>query len=56
VIKTLYESVISADTRRRLGEYSTPDRRAEAMVDAAVPNPLQQRVMRAGAMMQTRSS
>lgn len=44
-MKTLYESVISADTRRRLGEYYTPDWRAEAMVDAAVPNPLEQRVL-----------
>jgi N-6 DNA Methylase len=44
-MKTLYERVISADTRRRLGEYYTPDWRAEAMVDAAVPNPLQQRVL-----------
>jgi hypothetical protein len=24
-MKTLYESVISADTQRRLGEYYTPD-------------------------------
>ena len=44
-MKTLYESVISADTRRQLGEYYTPDWRAEAMVEAAVPNPLQQRVL-----------
>ena len=44
-MKTLYERVISADTRRRLGQYSTPGWRAEAMVDAAVPNPLQQRVL-----------
>ena len=44
-MKTLYESVISADTRRRLGESYTPDWRAEAIVDAAVPNPLEQRVL-----------
>lgn len=45
VMKTLYESVISTDTRKRLGEYYTPDWLAEAIVAVAVPDPLNQRVL-----------
>jgi SAM-dependent methyltransferase len=45
VLKVLYESVIGADTRRRLGEYYTPDWLAEQIVITAVTDPLQQRVL-----------
>jgi len=45
VLKALYESVIDADTRRRLGEYYTPDWLAERMVASSVPDPLTQRVL-----------
>jgi hypothetical protein len=45
VMKVLYESVIAPDTRHRLGEYYTPDWLAAAMVEKAVDDPLQQRVL-----------
>jgi len=45
VMKVLYESVIAATTRHRLGEYYTPDWLAEAIVTDAVPDPLDQRVL-----------
>lgn len=45
VLKHLYESVISAKTRKSLGEYYTPDWLAEQMVAAAVEAPLTQRVL-----------
>lgn len=45
VLKALYESVIDADTRHRLGEYYTPDWLAERMVERNVPDPLGQRVL-----------
>lgn len=45
VMKTLYESVIGADTRRKLGEYYTPDWLAESVVSTAVTDPLVQRVL-----------
>ncbi len=45
VMKVLYESVISADQRHRLGEYYTPDWLAEAVVAEAVNDPLRQRVL-----------
>ncbi len=45
VLKVLYESVIGAETRRRLGEYYTPDWLVEQMVDAVVTEPLGQRVL-----------
>jgi hypothetical protein len=44
-MKVLYESVIAPDTRHRLGEYYTPDWLAAAMVEKAVDDPLQQRVL-----------
>lgn len=44
VLKHLYESVIDAGTRKRLGEYYTPDWLAERVVAAAVTDPLKQRV------------
>lgn len=44
-MKTIYESVITAETRKQLGEYYTPDFLAEHMVDTAVSEPLSQRVL-----------
>lgn len=45
VLKVLYESVISAETRKKLGEYYTPDWLAERIVEAVVGDPLKQRVL-----------
>ncbi len=45
VMKTIYESVITVETRRRLGEYYTPDFLAEAIIEEAVSAPLEQSVM-----------
>ena len=45
VLKILYESVISQDTRKRLGEYYTPDWLAEHIVETAVQDPLRERVL-----------
>ncbi|MFI6466717.1 N-6 DNA methylase [Streptomyces sp. NPDC050538] len=45
VLKVLYESVIGAETRKKQGEYYTPDWLAEATVAEAVPDPLNQRIM-----------
>jgi SAM-dependent methyltransferase len=45
VLKVLYESVIGAETRRRLGEYYTPDWLADQIVAKAVTDPLGQRVL-----------
>jgi len=45
VLKVLYESVIGAETRRRLGEYYTPDWLADQIVAKAVTDPLNQRVL-----------
>jgi hypothetical protein len=45
VLKALYESVIDADTRRRLGEYYTPDWLAEKMVAEHFQDPMNQRVL-----------
>lgn len=45
VLKALYEFVISAETRKRLGEYYTPDWLAEVMVDEIVPSPLDVRLL-----------
>lgn len=45
VMKTIYESVITVETRRRLGEYYTPDFLAEAITEAAVADPLNETVM-----------
>jgi SAM-dependent methyltransferase len=45
VLKVLYESVIGAETRKRLGEYYTPDWLAEQIVTAAVTDPLGERVL-----------
>jgi SAM-dependent methyltransferase len=45
VLKALYESVIDAETRHRLGEYYTPDWLAQRMVEQLVTDPLTQRVL-----------
>lgn len=45
VLKVLYESVIGTETRKRLGEYYTPDWLADQVVGAAVTDPLNQRVL-----------
>jgi hypothetical protein len=45
VMKVLYESIINADWRHRLGEYYTPDWLAEVMVAETVDEPLAQRVL-----------
>ncbi len=45
VLKALYESVIDADTRRRLGEYYTPDWLAQRMVDEVFDDPGHQRLL-----------
>jgi SAM-dependent methyltransferase len=45
VMKVLYESIINADWRHRLGEYYTPDWLAESIVIETVDRPLEQRVL-----------
>ena len=45
VMKALYEAVIDAATRHRLGEYYTPDWLAEAIVRHVVDEPLTHRVL-----------
>ncbi len=45
VLKILYESVISAEQRKKLGEYYTPDWLAERIVETSVSAPLTQRVL-----------
>ncbi|MFJ9926285.1 N-6 DNA methylase [Streptomyces misionensis] len=45
VLKVLYESVIAPETRKKQGEYYTPDWLAEKMVSDVVTDPLNQRVL-----------
>ncbi len=45
IARVLYQTVIDADDRRRLGEYYTPDWLAEAIVSEVVDDPLNQRVL-----------
>lgn len=45
VLKVLYQSVIGTETRKRLGEYYTPDWLADRVVAEAVADPLSQRVV-----------
>ncbi len=45
VLKSLYESLIDPDERHDLGEYYTPDWLAARVVSAAIPRPLDQRVL-----------
>jgi SAM-dependent methyltransferase len=45
VLKVLYESLIDRETRKRLGEYYTPDWLAEKIVDEQFANPLDERFL-----------
>lgn len=45
VLKVLYESVIAPETRKKQGEYYTPDWLAEKIVSDVVTAPLNQRVL-----------
>lgn len=45
VLKVLYESIIGAETRKRLGEYYTPDWLADVIVNETVVDPLHSRVL-----------
>ncbi|MCU4748517.1 N-6 DNA methylase [Streptomyces sp. G-5] len=45
VLKVLYESVIAQETRKKQGEYYTPDWLAEKMVADTITDPLNQRVL-----------
>ena len=45
VLKVLYESIIVASTRKKLGEYYTPDWLAEQVVAEAIKSPLTERVL-----------
>ena len=45
VLKVLYESIIGTETRKRLGEYYTPDWLAHVVVEETVDEPLAQRVL-----------
>lgn len=45
VLKVLYESVIGQETRKKQGEYYTPDWLAEKIVADTVTDPLHQRVL-----------
>ena len=45
VLKALYQSVISPETRHRLGEYYTPDWLAQRMVAEVITDPLHNRVL-----------
>jgi N-6 DNA Methylase len=45
VLKSLYESLIDPDERHDLGEYYTPDWLAARVVAAAIPRPLEQRIL-----------
>lgn len=45
VLKHLYESVITPERRKKLGEYYTRDALAEVIVDSAVDEPATQRVL-----------
>jgi SAM-dependent methyltransferase len=48
VMKVLYESVIGADERHRLGEYYTPDWLAAEIVSEVITEPLTQKVLDPG--------
>jgi SAM-dependent methyltransferase len=45
VLKVLYESIIGKETRKKLGEYYTPDWLAERIVSEVVTDPLRKRVL-----------
>ncbi len=45
VLKVLYESVIGQETRKRLGEYYTPDWLAERLIGEVLTDPINQRIL-----------
>lgn len=45
ILKILYESVVDADQRKRLGEYYTPDWLAEGITEAVITDPAKQVVL-----------
>lgn len=45
VMKVLYESIIGTDTRKKLGEYYTPDWLAQAIVEETLTDPLNTKVL-----------
>jgi SAM-dependent methyltransferase len=45
VLKLLYESIISPETRKQLGEHYTPDWLAEEIITDCITEPLEQRVL-----------
>jgi len=45
ILKILYENFIGRETRKRLGEYYTPDWLAEVMVDEMISDPLHTRLL-----------
>lgn len=45
ILKVLYENFIGAETRKKLGEYYTPDWLAEVMVAESITEPLATRVL-----------
>ena len=45
VLKHVYESIVTAETRQQLGEYYTPDWLAERMIEEVDYNPLTNRVL-----------
>ena len=45
VLKVLYESIIGKETRKKLGEYYTPDWLAERIVNKVITTPLGKRVL-----------
>jgi SAM-dependent methyltransferase len=45
IMKALYESIIDPKTRKKLGEYYTPDWLAEGIIEEVVEDPLGQRVL-----------
>ncbi len=45
IMKVLYESIITQELRKQLGEYYTPDWLAEAIVEKTITDPLNKRVL-----------
>ena len=45
ILKILYENFIGTETRKKLGEYYTPDWLAEVTVSESIPEPLKTRVL-----------
>lgn len=45
ILKILYETFIGTETRKRLGEYYTPDWLAEAVISETIKEPLATHVL-----------